>query len=174
MGQDDDLHDDTVHYIRLELIGIVMSSLGKFLMLVMVMEQWNKMLFTMLLVQMTTSVILDVTLVSEKVLNLGTNGVAYSSIGTSTLVLVAAIIICWKKLHMDCHIIFQQQYDFQWFRKWTKVGFYSALDSLIRNAVYLIVVLRAMNLLDEQVLLTHTLRVAGQHVYFSPYRTPIG
>jgi hypothetical protein len=30
------------------------------------------------------------------------------------------------------------------------VGLYSALDSLIRNAVYLVVVIRAMNLLEEQ------------------------
>ena len=43
----------------------------------------------------------------------------------------------------------KQNYNFQWLKTWTKVGFYSGLDSFIRNAVYLIVVIRAMNKLNE-------------------------
>jgi hypothetical protein len=50
MGQEVSLHDQTVDYIRLELIGIVAGSLGKFLMLVMVMEEWNAMLYLTLAV----------------------------------------------------------------------------------------------------------------------------
>ncbi len=41
-------------------------------------------------------------------------------------------------------------YNFGWFRQWTRVGSFSAADSLVRNAVYIIFVLRAMNLLEEQ------------------------
>ena len=41
-------------------------------------------------------------------------------------------------------------YDFKWLKTWSKIGLFSGLDSFIRNAVYLIVVLRAMNKLNEQ------------------------
>lgn len=44
----------------------------------------------------------------------------------------------------------RHNYNFQWLKTWTKVGFFSGLDSFIRNLVYLVVVLRAMNLLNEQ------------------------
>ncbi len=44
----------------------------------------------------------------------------------------------------------EEKYDFGWFRNWTRVGLYSALESLVRNAVHVIFVLRSMNLLREQ------------------------
>ncbi len=47
--------------------------------------------------------------------------------------------------------IWHGQFDFKWIKVWSRVGFFSALDSLMRNVVYLVVVLRAMNLLQEQV-----------------------
>ena len=47
--------------------------------------------------------------------------------------------------------ILNTKFDLSWIKVWSRVGFFSAMDSLIRNVVYLIVVLRAMNLLKEQV-----------------------
>ena len=41
-------------------------------------------------------------------------------------------------------------YRFHWLRTWSKIGLFSGLESLIKNVVYLIVVLRAMNVLNEQ------------------------
>ena len=35
-------------------------------------------------------------------------------------------------------------------KTWTKQGLFSGLDSFIRNSVYLVVVIRAMNLLEKQ------------------------
>ena len=48
------------------------------------------------------------------------------------------------------HIFKIRRYEYSWLRKWSKQGFFSGLDSLIRNSVYLIVVIRAINLLEEQ------------------------
>ena len=47
--------------------------------------------------------------------------------------------------------IWNGRFDLSWIKVWSRVGFFSALDSLLRNVVYLVVVLRAMNLLKEQV-----------------------
>ena len=41
-------------------------------------------------------------------------------------------------------------YDFKWLATWSKIGLFSGLESLIRNVVYLVVILRAMNILNEQ------------------------
>ena len=85
----------------------------------------------------------------ESGLNLGAMGIACSSVSTNFLLLITCLIITWKKL--DFNILdLKTDYDFKWLKGWSRIGFFSGLDSLIRNLVYLIVVLRAMNLLDEQ------------------------
>ena len=87
--------------------------------------------------------------ISESGLNLGAMGIACSSVSTNFLLLITCLIITWKKL--DFNILdLKTDYDFKWLKGWSRIGFFSGLDSLIRNMVYLIVVLRAMNLLDEQ------------------------
>ena len=40
--------------------------------------------------------------------------------------------------------------DFTWLKLWTRQGLYSGFESFVRNFVYLLVVLRGMNLLHEQ------------------------
>ena len=150
MGQSEELQEETVDYIRLELIGIVAGSLAKLLMLVMILHKWNAMLYLTLFVQMASSMTLDFLLVSQMVADLGTSGVAYSSIGTSNLVLLVSLAIVWVKLGFSWDDLTRERYDYHWFRRWTRVGFFSALDSLIRNSVYLVVIIRAMNLLEEQ------------------------
>lgn len=87
--------------------------------------------------------------VSQTVGNFGVIGAAWSSIGTGIVVLTFSSIALWKKLRF-CRSDVTSNYDFGWFTRWTKVGAFSALDSFIRNAVYLIFILRAMNMLEEQ------------------------
>ncbi len=169
------LQEETVHYIRLELIGIVMSSLGNFLNVVMVMEHWNWMIYVTLLLQMISSILFDLLLVSAWGLELGTDGVAYSSIITSALVLLVSIVICWKKLKMDYDNVFRDGWNTQWFRQWSRVGTYSVIESTIRNIVYLIVIIKPMNLLEEQVIcITVKIGISTAKQYITHLRTPSG
>ncbi len=150
MGQNSTLHDDTVTYIRIELAGIVLGSLAKFLMLVMVMLEWNTMIYTTLVIQMVASVSFDYGFASQSGLDLGAFGIAYSSLATNSILFIVSMIIVTKKLNLATWRIWRDEYSFAWLKSWTKVGFYSGLDSLIRNAVYIVVVLRSMNILEEQ------------------------
>ena len=59
MAQSEDLTDDTVAYIRLELVAIVASSLAKFLTSVMVVHEMNALLYLTLAAQMVASITLD-------------------------------------------------------------------------------------------------------------------
>ena len=87
--------------------------------------------------------------VSQMVGDYGVTGAAMSSILTAAIVLSVVFFGLWKKLHFSIADL-KSGYDFAWFKRWSRVGAFSALDSLIRNAVYLIVVIRAMNMLEEQ------------------------
>ena len=147
MAQQPELHDQTVDYIRLELIAIIASSTAKFLIVIMVVLEWNKMLYLVLTVEMILSIGLDYLLISPNALNMGTIGTALSSIGRNWTVLLLCTIICWIKLGMTFNDL-KYGYDITWIKRWTHVGAYSAVDSLVRNAVYLVVILRTMNQLE--------------------------
>ena len=149
MGQNTELQEDTVSYIRVEVFGIVAESLVKFLMLVFIMRQWNNMLYVTLFVKMLFSAILDYGFASTSGLNLGANGIAYSTICTNIILLILCLSITWIKLDFQVMDL-TSDYNFYWLKNWSRVGFFSGVDSFIRNAVYLIVVLRAINLLNEQ------------------------
>ena len=123
MGQEEALIDETVSYIRLELVAIIGNGLGRFLMVLMVMRNWNLPIYISLTAQMATSMTLDYLLASEKVANLGATGVALSSIGTSVVVLAVNSIICSMKLKF-VWADFRSNWDFSWFRRWTRVGIF--------------------------------------------------
>ncbi len=55
MAQEESLQEETVDYIRLELVAIVSYSLDKLLKLVMVLHQWNSSLYLSLFVQVPFS-----------------------------------------------------------------------------------------------------------------------
>ena len=149
MGQKTDLQEGSVSYIQLEVFGIVTGSLAKFLMVIFVMRQWNNMLYATLFVQMIFSAVFDYGFASSFGLNLGAIGVAYSSIFTNVILLIVCFLITWIKLKFTL-LDLTSEYSFNWLKNWSKVGFFSGLDSLIRNVVYLIAVLRAVNVLNEQ------------------------
>ena len=67
MGQDPDLYEETVNYVRLELAGVVFGSLSKLLLLVFVMHQWSGALYLSLAVQMVASSGFDYGMASQKV-----------------------------------------------------------------------------------------------------------
>ena len=77
MAQSEDLTDDTVAYIRLELVAIVASSLAKFLTSVMVVHEFNALLYLTLAAQMVASITLDYLLGEYLLLNSG-NSVLYN------------------------------------------------------------------------------------------------
>ena len=137
------------------------------------MHKWNGMLYASLLVQMVSSSGFDYGLASTSGLDLGATGIAYSSIASSIIVFAINLFVIWYKLgfsiegmtekihspfslnHINNVLLLVSEdmktgWNFNWLKTWSQIGFYSGLESFIKNAVYLVVVLRAMNLLNEQ------------------------
>ena len=98
MGQNETLYQETVSYVRIELIGIIFASLGKFLMLVIIMHQWNGMIYMILLVRMVASSGFDYGLASKNGADLGAMGIAYSSVSSNVITFLFSFVIVWMKL----------------------------------------------------------------------------
>ena len=101
MGQNETLYEETVDYIRIELIAIVFGSFAKFFLLVFVMLQLNGILYVTLIVQMVTSAGFDYGLASENGANLGAMGIAYSSVSSCFIVFLISFPFVWFKLDFD-------------------------------------------------------------------------
>ena len=84
-------------------------------------------------------------------LKLGTDGVAYSSIAQAFLNFLVSLSFALYSIGLRPWEMFRIKLnEFTWMKIWTKQGLFSGLDSFIRNSVYLVVVIRAMNLLEKQ------------------------
>jgi Na+-driven multidrug efflux pump len=150
MGQQDDLISATVSYINVEMVGVVPASLTNLLRLVMVMRGCDVELYLSLAGQMVVSILLDFALASELALDLGVMGIAYSSAASSGTVFIVNVAIVWRELAFSPDNLKNEKLDLGWCSKWTKSGMFSAIESLVRNVVYLVAILRTVNLLEEQ------------------------
>lgn len=84
-------------------------------------------------------------------MDLGTDGVAYSSIAQAFLTFLVSVTFALGSIGMmPWELLKIKLNEFSWMMTWTKQGLFSGLDSFIRNSVYLVVVIRAMNLLEQQ------------------------
>ena len=98
MGQNETLYEETVDYIRIELVGVVFGSLSKFLLLVIVMHRWNAALYLSLVAHTLTSAGFDYGLASQRGLHWGALGIAYSSLASQTIVFLFNFAVVWFKL----------------------------------------------------------------------------
>jgi Na+-driven multidrug efflux pump len=150
MAQKQDLVAQTAHYIRLESIALIFATSVKFLTLVLVTMKKDIYLYIVLFVQMILSIILDTFLVSNlKIsLNLGVNGIAFTNIIVNAFLL---ILVIWILRREDIHIFTRgQKLDFSWLKQWLKIGGISGIESLVRNAAFILMVLRLVNVVQEQ------------------------
>lgn len=149
MAQNGELIDATVTYIRLETIAALFSTLWRFMMLVLVTLKKDRYLYIVLSIQMALSVLLDTFLVSNLAVSakMGVNGVAVTNIAVNALILVAAVFLLKRE---SVAVFSKEKWDFRWLKEWFQVGKFSGLESLLRNIVFMIMVVRMVNLVAEQ------------------------
>jgi Na+-driven multidrug efflux pump len=149
MAQNKDLLDATVHYIRLETIAALLSTLFRFMFVVLILIKKDIYLYITLGIQMVLSILLDTFLISDNSfsLQIGVNGIAVSNI----IVNFANLLICFFLLSKEKIFIFRKnKLSFGWVKEWFKVGKYSGIESLIRNFVFIVMIIRMVNLVSEQ------------------------
>ncbi len=118
-------------------------------MVVLVTIKRDKNVYWMLVVQLVLTVLFDVLFVSTLSfsLNLGVNGIAISNILSNILLLGASFWLLYKN---DIQLFKNEKLNFKWFPNFLKIGSISGLETLVRNVVFMIVVVRMINVVGEQ------------------------
>lgn len=153
---------NTVQYIRLESLAILLSSLYAFLLLVLVLKNEQKIMYKLLTVQMVTTVLCDGLLVSQQPFSfqLGVNGIAVSNIIVNSLLAVIAIVYLSKSgVSFDIRQI--RETKSQWLKEWGIIGWKSGLESLVRNAAFIVMILQLINQIQQ----AGTFWVANQFIW---------
>ena len=149
MGQDPSLALATAQYVRLETIASLFSMMVRLLVIAMVSMHEDTLLYLVLLIQMVLTVMTDTLLISslQISLDLGVNGIAYSNM----IVNIAVLALCITLLHRrGLRIVSRTKPDTSWMREWARVGMYSGAESFLRNLVFMVMVVRMVNLVSSQ------------------------
>lgn len=145
-----ELKELTNQYIKLESIAIIFSVSSEYLIIYLatlgrIKEMiWFSVLKSFLLISSDFFLIST----SDYSLNLGINGIAISNIFINII--------------LSCYVLFSSSllryalsnkynlFNIVWIKNWFKIGAFSGLESLIRNAVFFIMILSMMNKIGEQ------------------------
>lgn len=148
MQQDSSLIIQTIEYIRLESIAILLSSVFAFFNLVLVLKDNQRALYALLVLQTVLTLLGDSIFVSQLPLSLslGVNGIAITNIFVNLSLSVVSILYLTKDGFQLRYIQFQHQ---KWLRVWFKIGFKSGLESLVRNFAFLIMILQLINQIQQ-------------------------
>jgi len=149
MAQDQLLVEATVDYIRLETIAALLLTLFRFILIVLTILKKDIYMYITLFIQMGLSIILDTFLISNLnfSLKIGVNGIAISNIIVNLINIFVCILLLRKE---NIHIFKICKISFAWTKEWFRVGKFSGLESLIRNFVFMIMIIRMVNLVAEQ------------------------
>jgi Na+-driven multidrug efflux pump len=134
----------TTHYIRLESIAIFFSSIFTFCSLVFILKNNQKALYLLLILKTLLIIFFDAIFVSQSSYSLqfGVNGVAYTNIAVNSILFTIALgwlkkegvtFNCWKIANLG------------WLKQWLNIGLKSGLESLVRNAAFVILILKLVN-----------------------------
>ncbi|MFS1905842.1 MATE family Na+-driven efflux transporter [Vibrio lentus] len=162
MQQQKELFTTTIQYIRLESLAILLSTVYTFLSLVLVLKNQKKTLYKLLVVQMILTILGDALLVSQLPISfeLGVHGIAFSNIIVNLI--IAAVAITYL-IRLGVSLKFGQSNRNQniWLKEWIVIGWKSGLESFVRNAAFIVMILQLVN----QVQQAGTFWVANQFIW---------
>lgn len=136
-------------YIRLESIASSFGMLGSFALVALVTLGQVKALYLLTGTRLILSIVLDTLLTSALPfsLHLGVNGIGYSNLTVNLLLLAVSL---WMLSREGVSIFARGKLSFSWMREFFKVGGLSGLESFVRNIAYMLMVVRMVNVVQEQ------------------------
>ncbi|MEZ9198536.1 MATE family Na+-driven efflux transporter [Shewanella sp. 10N.286.54.B9] len=148
MQQQTTLIAQTVSYIRLEALGIFISSVFSFASLVLVLKNQKVLIYKLLILQTVLIILGDSLFVSHLSFSyqLGVNGIAWTNIITHSILAGISIVYLSTKGLSIKRIHFIEQ---SWLKDWLRVGWKSGLESLVRNTAFVVMILQLVNQVQQ-------------------------
>lgn len=149
LAQKESIISISSQYIKLEAVSIFLSVIYRFILIVLILLNKIRQIFLLLILQTTFTSLSDSLLISQLSfsMNYGVLGIAYGNILVNFLLVLASIYILIRN-----KIIFvrKTKLDFAWQKEWLKVGGFSGLESIIRNTIFLVFIIRWINMVEGQ------------------------
>lgn len=141
--------DASAAYIRIECIANIFGVLSSFTLVALVTLGREKYLYLFTAARLVLSVVSDILLVSALPfsLQLGVNGIGYSNLLVNGLLFAVALALLARE---GIPIVGGGKLNFSWLRELGKVGGLSGFESFVRNAAYMVMVVRMVNVVQEQ------------------------
>lgn len=147
MGQKLELIELSSKYIKLETIAIALSIWFRYMSIIFILLERHVWIYLILAIQMIASIITDTLLVSSLSFsrNMGVLGIAASNIIVNLI-----LIFIMLALLINSNVLVSGNLNFSWIKRWFKIGGISGLESLVRNLAFMFMVLKLVNLVNEQ------------------------
>ena len=149
MAADTAILAESVAYIRIESIANIFMVLTQFSLVALVTMNKRKYLYLLTGAQLMLCLVTDTFLVSGLPIsaNLGVNGIGYSNIIVNALLLAVSLLLLEKE---EIRLFKREKWSFSWAKEFLKVGGLSAIESLVRNVAYMVMIARMVNMVSEQ------------------------
>lgn len=149
MATSTDILSESASYIRIESIAHIFGILYSFICVALVTLGKDKYVYILTGCKLLLSIVFDTFLVSTLPvsLNLGVNGIGYSNIIVSIILVIVAAMLISKEGY---NIFNKDKLSFAWMRGFLKIGSVSGLESFVRNIAYMLMVSRMVNMVGEQ------------------------
>lgn len=149
MAASPDILNASATYIRIESVANIFGMLSSLTLVALVTLGREKFLYLFTAARLVLSVVSDTLLISSLPfsLHLGVNGIGYSNILVNGLLFAASLwFLSWEGVT----VLGGGRLSFGWVQELGKVGGLSGFESLVRNAAYMLMVVRMVNVVQEQ------------------------
>ncbi|MGL5591010.1 MAG: MATE family Na+-driven efflux transporter [Metamycoplasmataceae bacterium] len=142
--EDVTLREKSAEYMYMELISSFFASIFKYLLVIWMILNKNTKIILNFTVQMILIIIFDTFLVSKLniSLNLSVVGIAISNLITNIVLIIINIFLL---NYMKIKIWILKDLNFKWMIQYSKIGFASGLESMVRNLFFTFMVLKILN-----------------------------
>ena len=136
-------------YIRIESIANIFVLLSSFLLVSLVTMGKSKYVYILTGVKLILCTLFDTFFISALPIsaNLGVNGIGYSNIIVNLMMFIVSAILIAQEGYP---IFSNDKLSFAWVRDFFRIGSISGTESLVRNAAYMLMISRMVNMVNEQ------------------------
>lgn len=149
MAADSSIIDASAAYIRIESIANIFGMLSSFALVALVSLNRERYLYILTAARLILCLAFDALLVSPLPcsLRLGVNGIGYSNVLVNGLLFLVSLGLLSRE---GLPIFTHSKLSFGWMKELIKVGGISGLESFVRNIAYMLMIVRMMNVVNEQ------------------------